>query len=115
MDLYEAMRCAPTTRNFTQDPVLANPDSFDAKTLRRPALLAMGAGIGTGVRRGTYSIVARDPTTGELGVAVQSHWFGVGAVVAWARPGVGGVVTQSVAQNANGPHTLDPLAPGLSA
>ena len=37
----------------------------------------------------TYSIVARDPDTGQLGVAVQSHWFSVGPLVAWAEPGVG--------------------------
>lgn len=68
-----------------------------------------------GVRRGTYSIVARDPATGELGVAVQSHWFSVGAVVAWARPGVGAVATQSVAEVAHGPNTLAQLELGLSA
>ncbi|HEU0252162.1 MAG TPA: DUF1028 domain-containing protein, partial [Pyrinomonadaceae bacterium] len=43
----------------------------------------------------TYSIVARDPATGELGVAVQSHWFSVGPIVAWAEAGVGAVATQS--------------------
>lgn len=43
----------------------------------------------------TYSIVARDPATGELGVAVQSHWFAVGSLVPWARAGVGAVATQS--------------------
>jgi uncharacterized Ntn-hydrolase superfamily protein len=75
----------------------------------------MRAGIGTGVRRGTYSIVARDPMTGELGVAVQSHWFGVGAVVAWARPGAGAVATQSVAEVAHGPNTLGQLQEGLAA
>ncbi len=63
--------------------------------------------------RGTYSIVARDPETLELGVAVQSHWFAVGGVVAWARPGVGAVATQSVAEVAHGPHALDHLAEGL--
>ncbi len=47
-------------------------------------------------RRGTYSIVARDPATGEIGVAVQSHWFSVGPIVPWARPGVGAVATQSI-------------------
>jgi uncharacterized Ntn-hydrolase superfamily protein len=67
------------------------------------------------VRRGTYSIVARDAATGELGVAVQSHWFGVGAVVAWARPGVGAVATQSVAEVAHGPNTLERLQEGLGA
>ena len=40
----------------------------------------------------TYSIVARDPVTGELGVAVQSHWFSVGSAVPWAEPGVGAMV-----------------------
>ena len=43
----------------------------------------------------TYSIVARDPGTGELGVAVQSHWFSVGSSVPWAESGVGAVATQS--------------------
>jgi uncharacterized Ntn-hydrolase superfamily protein len=75
----------------------------------------MAASIGGAARRGTYSIVARDRDSGELGVAVQSHWFGVGAVVAWARPGVGAVATQSVAEVAHGPNALDALARGLSA
>ena len=43
----------------------------------------------------TYSIVARDAETGELGVAVQSHWFSVGSARAWAEAGVGAVATQS--------------------
>jgi uncharacterized Ntn-hydrolase superfamily protein len=67
------------------------------------------------MRRGTYSIVARDPASGELGVAVQSHWFSVGAVVSWARSGVGAVATQSVAEVAHGPGVLDRLAGGLPA
>jgi uncharacterized Ntn-hydrolase superfamily protein len=66
-------------------------------------------------RQGTYSIVARDPDTGELGVAVQSHWFSVGAVVPWARPGIGAVATQANAEIAHGPHALDLLARGASA
>jgi uncharacterized Ntn-hydrolase superfamily protein len=66
-------------------------------------------------RRGTYSIVAREESSGELGVAVQSHWFGVGGVVAWARPGVGAVATQSIAEVAHGPNTLDHMADGLDA
>jgi uncharacterized Ntn-hydrolase superfamily protein len=64
------------------------------------------------VRTGTYSIVARDGDSGELGVAVQSHWFSVGAVVAWARPGVGAAATQSVAEIAHGPNALERLAAG---
>jgi uncharacterized Ntn-hydrolase superfamily protein len=67
------------------------------------------------MRRGTYSIVARDPSSGELGVAVQSHWFAVGSVVAWARPSVGAAATQSVAEVAHGPHALERLAQGLDA
>ncbi len=43
----------------------------------------------------TYSIVARDPATGQLGVAVQSHYFSVGSVVPWAEAGVGAVATQA--------------------
>jgi len=46
----------------------------------------------------TFSIVARDPRSGEMGVAVQSHWFSVGSLVAWDEAGVGAVVTQSLAE-----------------
>jgi uncharacterized Ntn-hydrolase superfamily protein len=63
----------------------------------------------------TYSIVARDQQTGELGVAVQSHWFGVGPLVPWARPGIGAVATQANARAAYGPEALELLASGLSA
>ena len=66
------------------------------------------------VRRGTYSIVARDPDTGELGAAVQSHWFSVGSIVSWARPGVGAVVTQSIAERSYGPNLLDALERGAA-
>jgi uncharacterized Ntn-hydrolase superfamily protein len=64
------------------------------------------------VRRGTYSIVARDPETGEMGAAVQSHWFSVGSIVVWGRAGVGAVATQSIAEPAYGPRLLDALAGG---
>jgi uncharacterized Ntn-hydrolase superfamily protein len=66
------------------------------------------------VRRGTYSIVARDDDTGELGAAVQSHWFSVGSIVTWARPAVGAVVTQSIAEPAYGPALLDALQAGAA-
>jgi uncharacterized Ntn-hydrolase superfamily protein len=66
------------------------------------------------VRRGTYSIVARDPDSGELGAAVQSHWFSVGSIVTWARPGVGAVATQSIVEPAYGPRLLDALAGGAA-
>jgi uncharacterized Ntn-hydrolase superfamily protein len=67
------------------------------------------------MRRGTYSIVARDPASGELGVAVQSHWFSVGSVVAWARAGVGAAATQSVVEVAHGPNMLDRMGEGRDA
>jgi uncharacterized Ntn-hydrolase superfamily protein len=67
------------------------------------------------VLRGTYSIVARDADSGALGVAVQSHWFGVGTIVSWAEPGVGAMATQSLAEPAYGPRTLDLLRDGASA
>src|SRR2546423_2171634 len=57
----------------------------------------------------TFSIGARDPDTGELGVAVQSHWFSVGSIVSWAEPGVGAVATQSIAEPAYGPRLLERL------
>jgi uncharacterized Ntn-hydrolase superfamily protein len=60
----------------------------------------------------TYSIVARDAATGELGVAVQSHWFSVGSIVTWARPGIGAVATQSIAEPAYGPRLLERLGAG---
>jgi uncharacterized Ntn-hydrolase superfamily protein len=69
----------------------------------------------TRARRGTYSIVARDPATGELGVAVQSHYFSVGPIVPWARAGVGAVATQANVQVSYGPQALDLLAAGATA
>jgi uncharacterized Ntn-hydrolase superfamily protein len=67
------------------------------------------------MRHGTYSIVALDPATGELGAAVQSHWFSVGSLCTWARPGIGAVATQSVVEPAHGPNALDRLADGEAA
>ena len=63
----------------------------------------------------TYSIVARDKDTGELGVAVQSHYFQVGPVVPWAVAGVGAVATQSMVNISFGPLGLDYLRAGYSA
>jgi uncharacterized Ntn-hydrolase superfamily protein len=77
------------------------PPTPDAPTPRRPVA--------------TYSIVARDPDTGELGVAVQSHWFSVGPVVPWAEAGVGAVATQSFVNIAHGPNGLQLMRSGLSA
>jgi uncharacterized Ntn-hydrolase superfamily protein len=61
----------------------------------------------------TYSIVARDPETGQLGVAVQSHYFSVGSVVTWAEAGVGAIATQSFAEPAYGPRGLTLLRLGV--
>ncbi len=63
----------------------------------------------------TFSIVARDPRTGELGVAVQSHWFTVGATVPWAEAGVGAVATQSFIDPAYGRLGLELMRTGKSA
>lgn len=66
-------------------------------------------------RHGTYSIAARDPSTGQLGVAVQSHWFSVGPIVPWAEPGVGAIATQANAEVSYGPRGLDLLREGIGA
>lgn len=63
----------------------------------------------------TYSIVARDRDTGQLGVAVQSKYFSVGSVVSWAEPGVGAVATQSMAEISYGPKGLELMRQGRSA
>jgi len=63
----------------------------------------------------TYSIVARDAATGQLGVAVQSHWFSVGSVVPWAEAGVGAVATQSFVEPSYGPLGLELMRLGRGA
>jgi uncharacterized Ntn-hydrolase superfamily protein len=63
----------------------------------------------------TYSIVARDAATGQIGVAVQSHWFSVGSVVPWAEAGVGAVATQSFVNPALGPAGLQLMRGGMDA
>jgi len=84
-------------------------------------LVMSGAGTGadpapvTGRPVHTYSIVARDPESGQLGVAVQSHWFSVGTLVPWAQAGVGAIATQSFVEVRYGTSGLDLMASGLSA
>ena len=89
------------------------------------ALLSL-AGIGIGKNSSTdvvkplrpvhtFSIVARDPATGELGVAVQSHWFSVGPIVPWAEAGVGAVATQSFVDPSYGKNGLEMMRSGKSA
>src|SRR5437764_11807532 len=63
----------------------------------------------------TFSIVARDSLTGEMGVAVQSHWFSVGTSVSWAEAGVGAIATQSFTNKSFGIRGLNLLRSGLNA
>jgi uncharacterized Ntn-hydrolase superfamily protein len=63
----------------------------------------------------TYSIVAIDPETREMGVAVQSHWFSVGTVVTWGEAGVGVVATQAFSNPSFGPKGLELMRKGASA
>ena len=63
----------------------------------------------------TYSIVARDPETGEMGVAVQSHWFAVGTSVTWGEAGVGVVATQALCDVSYGPRGLELMRDGMHA
>jgi uncharacterized Ntn-hydrolase superfamily protein len=63
----------------------------------------------------TYSIVARDPQTGQLGAAVQTHQMCVGWIVSWLLPGVGAVATQSLVNISFGPVALAMLQEGVAA
>ena len=79
-------------------------------------ILPLGTQTGSTVRPAhTFSIVARDPVTGDLGVAVQSHWFSVGANVAWVEAGVGAVATQSFTEVSYGPKGLALMRDGVAA
>jgi uncharacterized Ntn-hydrolase superfamily protein len=82
------------------------------KTSRKKC--AGGAGKKTR-NAGTYSIIAYDPEAGQIGVAVQSHWFAVGALVAWAKAGVGAVATQSFIEPSYGSSGLEMMGSGKSA
>lgn len=103
-----------------------------AKTMAAMVAVAATLGCGSGDSRSTeetvtaapavprrpvhtFSIVARDAETGELGVAVQSHWFSVGSVVTWAEAGVGAVATQSFADPGYGPRGLALMKSGMVA
>jgi uncharacterized Ntn-hydrolase superfamily protein len=79
-------------------------------------LMSIGlAGAPAGPLAHTFSIVARDAVTGEMGVAVQSHWFSVGSVVTWAEAGVGAIATQSFIDPAYGPRGLELMRKGVQA
>jgi uncharacterized Ntn-hydrolase superfamily protein len=93
--------------------------------MRKPLYLLLAVGCFTATRAQvykqndplahTYSIVARDSATGEMGVAVQSHWFSVGTAVSWAEAGVGAVATQSFTNKSFGIRGLALLRSGLTA
>jgi len=84
-------------------------------TLAPMLLVLAGPGAEPAPLAHTFSIVARDPATGELGVAVQSHYFSVGPVVPWAAAGVGAVATQSLVLVDYGPNGLELMKGGMSA
>src|SRR5262245_53277843 len=79
---------------------------------RSPDVTIAGHTGGVGM---TYSIVARDESTGQLGVGVQTCFLAVGSIAPWARPGVGAVATQAFAELAYGPRCLDALGAGRPA
>jgi len=81
----------------------------------RPQLRRDADGLSTRRPVATYSIVARDSATGQMGVAVQSHWFSVGSVVPFAKPGVGAVATQSFVDPRYGPLGLELMRYGRTA
>ena len=78
-----------------------------------PLLRAEGPGRAQNVS--TFSIVARDPATGQMGIAVASRYFSVGSVVPWAMADVGAVATQANVNVGYGPKAIDLLRQGLSA
>lgn len=81
----------------------------------QPGLVAAQSGRVSRMPVATYSIVARDSVSGELGVAVQSHWFSVGPIVPFAEAGVGAVATQSFVDPRYGPLGLTLMRAGKSA
>jgi uncharacterized Ntn-hydrolase superfamily protein len=90
-------------------------DAARLSSLEAPMLLALVLAAGSLRPVHTYSIVARDPASGEMGVAVQSHWFSVGPSVPFAEAGVGAVATQSFVDPAYGPLGLALMRAGKTA
>jgi uncharacterized Ntn-hydrolase superfamily protein len=86
-----------------------------AVTLLVGTLAAQERAAGPSGLAHTFSIVARDPATGEIGAAVQSHWFSVGSDVIWAEAGVGAVATQSFIEPSYGPLGLHLMHAGMAA
>ena len=105
------MRLGPITFRYN-DPIGTVPVN---KAVALAAFLSLTIVAREKPIASTFSIVARDPATGELGVAVASRYFAVGSVVPWAKAGVGAVATQSFVNPAFGPRGLDLLAKGMTA
>ncbi|HEY5920436.1 MAG TPA: DUF1028 domain-containing protein [Kofleriaceae bacterium] len=96
-------------------PVTSTGDYCRGQSQFVPAPSPLGTLGGSSVRpTNTFSIVARDPATGDLGVAVQSHWFSVGSIVTWAEPGVGAVATQAFVEPGYGPKGLALMRDGVA-
>ena len=93
----------------------AGGNASAARARAAGALVALVALVAPLPASATFSIVARDSATGDLGVAVQSHYFSVGPIVPWAEPGVGVVATQSLVEVAYGPRGLEMMRSGRSA
>lgn len=83
--------------------------------MKRLLLSVALMGVAVSPAFATFSIVAMDPVTGDLGIAVASRYFAVGAVVPWAEAGVGAVATQANVNVGYGPRALDLLRQGLTA
>lgn len=102
--LFFGSRFSPQNLIFRTSSLSSSPSVFSdvaKRELLRPAH--------------TYSIVAIDKERGEMGVAVQSHWFSVGSIVSWAEAGVGAVATQSFVEISYGPLGLELMRAGKSA
>lgn len=112
-----AVCLAATPAAGRQDPASAGPGPTATASAAHPPVPIREAAMPASPHVGppftaTFSIVALDPETKELGVAVQSHWFSVGSLVPWAEHGVGAVATQSFVEASYGPEGLRLLREG---
>jgi uncharacterized Ntn-hydrolase superfamily protein len=101
--------------SVTDKDITPQEDANPVKTLRMRYDKARAARPPRGPLVHTFSIVARDEATGQMGVAVQSHWFSVGSIVSWAEAGVGAVATQSFVDPSYGFKGLDLMRSGTAA
>ena len=98
-------------KNGFQDGVIGNKTLFINQT-KLINMIIKNKKTGKKILAHTYSVVARDPKTGEMGVGVQSHWFSVGSLVSWGEAGVGVVATQSLVNKSFGLRGLELLKQG---